>query len=159
MKLLCLLLTLFTVQFSEAQSDPLTPNMDFKGLWVSKFQDSVLGNTVEEDRLLAYASGADFNYLILTNTYFMLDDDSTSLNSTEMLLAGFIEKAHDVYQLSIHGNVGSDATALKLKQYNESADVDPIQRYDGITYECEFYNSNTNGPNHKTQVFFVTGGR
>ena len=146
MKLLCLLLTLFTVQFSEAQSDPLTPNLDFKGLWVSKFQDSVLGNTVEEDRLLAYASGADFNYLILTNTYFMLDDDSTSLNSTEMLLASFIEKAHDVYQLNIHGNVGSDATALKLKQYNESADVDPIQRYDGITYECEFYNSNTNGP-------------
>lgn len=146
MKLLCLLLTLFTVQFSEAQSQPLSPSLDFKGLWISKFQDSILGNTVEENRLLAYASGADFNYLILTNTYFMLDNDPASLSSTEMQLAGFIQKAHTVYGLNIHGNVGSDATALKLKQYNESSDVDPIERYDGITYECEFYNSNTNGP-------------
>jgi hypothetical protein len=83
--------------------------------------------------------------LILTNTYFILDDDPTSLDSTELLLAEFIEKAHSIYQLNIHGNVGSDETALKLKEYNESAPVSPAQRYDGITYECEFYNNNTNG--------------
>ncbi len=146
MKLLCFFLFLSTAQFSEAQTGTPTPSLDFKGLWVSKFQDSILGNTVKEDRLLTYASGADFNYLILTNTYFMLDDDPTSLNTTEMLLAGFIQKAHESYNLKVHGNVGSDATALKLKQYNESTDVNSIERYDGITYECEFYNSNTNGP-------------
>jgi hypothetical protein len=62
MKLLCLILFFCTSQFTDAQTGTPTPSLEFKGLWVSKFQDSVLGNSVKEDQLLNYASGADFNY-------------------------------------------------------------------------------------------------
>ena len=123
-----------------------TPTTDMRGLWVTKFRTMVLGDTAAENQLLEYAAGNEFNYLICTNTFQILTDDCSDFTSEMEDLRSFIEKAHTVYNISyISANVGSASTAEKVQTYNNCGTVSAEQRFDMITYECEFYNDGTNG--------------
>ncbi len=130
------------------QAQPLLPpnTMDFRGLWVTDFKTEVLGDTIAENDLLEYAVDNDFNYLICTNMFQILTDNCTPFTSEMEDLRAFIEKAHNVYNIEyISGNVGTDATAAKMQDYNNCSMVSDAQKFDMITYECEFYNPGTNG--------------
>ncbi len=124
----------------------LPPNtMDFRGLWVTGFKTEVLGDTIAENELLDYAVDNDFNYLICTNMFQILTDNCMPFTSEMEDLRAFIEKAHTVYNIQyISGNVGTDATAAKVQDYNNCSMVTDAQKFDMITYECEFYNPGTN---------------
>lgn len=128
-----------------SQSLP-TPTTSLKGLWVTQFKDIVLGNTIAENALLSYAQDYGFNYLICTNIFVILTEDCGSFTTDMINLQAFLEKAHTIYGIEfISGNVGSSNTAEKIESYNNCADVSAAQKFDMITYECEFYNSATNG--------------
>ena len=117
-----------------------------RGLWVTKFQTTVLGDTAAENRLLEYAVANDLNYLICTNTFQILTDDCADFTPAMEELRSFIKKAHTLYNIStISANVGSSATAAKVQTYNNCSSVSAAERFDMITYECEFYNDGTNG--------------
>ncbi|RMA64510.1 T9SS type A sorting domain-containing protein [Ulvibacter antarcticus] len=125
----------------------LPPNTtDFRGLWVTSFKDNVLGNTTAENELLQYAVDNDLNYLICTNTFQILTAPCGSFTPDMIALQSFIDKAHTVYGIEfISGNVGSSATAMEIEAYNNCSDVLDSEKFDMITYECEFYNPATNG--------------
>ena len=119
--------------------------MDFRGLWVTDFKNAVLGDTIAENELLEYAQTNDFNYLICTNMFQILTDNCSPFTPEMDDLRDFIEKAHTDYNIQyISGNVGSDATAAKVQDYNNCSMVIDAQKFDMITYECEFYNPGTN---------------
>lgn len=140
---LMMLTLLFTNSLSSQTLPPHT--MDFRGLWVTDFRTQVLGNLSAENELLEYAVANDFNYLICTNIFQILTANCTSFTSEMMDLQAFIEKAHTVYNIQyISGNVGTDATASKIQDYNNCSMVTDAQKFDMITYECEFYNSSSN---------------
>ena len=124
----------------------LPPNtMDFRGLWVTDFKNVVLGDPIAENELLDYAVANEFNYLICTNMFQILTDGCSPFTMEMEDLRDFIEKAHVDYGIQyISGNVGSDATALKIQDYNNCSMVSDAQKFDMITYECEFYNSSSN---------------
>ena len=127
-----------------AQTLP-TNTMDFRGLWVTDFKNAVLGDTVAENELLQYAQTNDLNYLICTNMFQILTDNCSPFTPEMEDLRAFIEKAHNVYNIEyISGNVGTDATAAKVQDYNNCSMVSDAQKFDMITYECEFYNPGTN---------------
>ncbi|MEL6813117.1 MAG: hypothetical protein AAFP76_17490, partial [Bacteroidota bacterium] len=127
-----------------AQLPPHTT--DFRGLWVTSFKDNVLGDTAAEDALLQYAVDNDLNYLICTNMFQILTASCGSFTTEMIQLQAFIEKAHTVYGIAyISGNVGSSATATQIQNYNNCSLVTDAQKFDMITYECEFYNPSTNG--------------
>lgn len=121
------------------------PMQDFRGLWVTQFKTNVLGNTSAEDALIDYAVDNDFNYLICTNMYQILTASCGSFTTDMADLQIFIAKAHLAGISYISGNVGSLATAEKIQEYNNCVSVSSNQKLDMITYECEFYNSATNG--------------
>lgn len=139
-----LIFTFFSYGLS---SQPLPPHtLDLKGLWVTDFKTVVLGDTTAENELLQYAVDNDFNYLICTNMFQILTANCTPFTSEMVDLQAFIEKAHTVYNIQyVSGNVGTDATAAKIQDYNNCSSVTAAQRFDMITYECEFYNSSSNG--------------
>jgi len=140
------ILSILLIFFSgESQTLP-TSTQDFKGIWVTGFKDNVLGNTAAEDSLLQYAQDHDFNYLICTNMFQILTAECLPFTSEMTALKNFINKAHTVYGIEyVSGNVGSEATAQKIQDYNQCAGVANSSKFDMITYECEFYNSGTNG--------------
>ena len=140
-KILC-----FILLANVLQAQTLPPNtMDFRGLWVTNFKTEVLGDTIAENELLDYAAANDFNYLICTNMFQILTDNCSPFTSEMVDLQVFIEKAHTLYNIQyISGNVGTDATAAKIQDYNNCSLVTDIQKFDMITYECEFYNPGTN---------------
>ncbi|GAA5220195.1 T9SS type A sorting domain-containing protein [Membranihabitans marinus] len=143
--LVCVFSLLLITNHAIAQSLP-SHTTEYKGLWVTKFKSNVLGNTLAENELLTYAQTYGYNYLICTNMYQILTANCGSFTTDMNNLRLFIEKAHNEYGISrISGNVGSAATATKIKNYNNCASVSPAQRLDMITYECEFYNPSTNG--------------
>lgn len=126
-------------------AQPPAHTQDFRGMWVTKFKDSILGNTAKENELLSYASTNNFNYLICTNIFQILTEECGSFSIQMNQLRNFIDKAHTTYGIErISGNVGSDGTAAKIQEYNQCIDVAPSEKFDMITYECEFYNSSTN---------------
>ncbi|MEZ5043892.1 MAG: T9SS type A sorting domain-containing protein [Saprospiraceae bacterium] len=143
LRFLMMLTLLFTNSLSSQTLPPHT--LDFRGLWVTDFRTEVLGNLSAENELLEYAVANDFNYLICTNIFQILTANCTSFTSEMMDLQAFIEKAHTVYNIQyISGNVGTDATASKIQDYNNCSTVTDAQKFDMITYECEFYNSSSN---------------
>jgi hypothetical protein len=145
------------ILLNAAFSQSLPPNTtDFRGLWVTNFQTDVLGDTVAENKLLAYAVANDLNYLICTNMFLILTDNCIPFTSEMEDLKLFIQKAHQVYNIEyISGNVGSDATAMKIQDYNNCSGVAVAQRFDMITYECEFYNPATNASCPSYTSFFT----
>lgn len=141
-KIIISLILLFSILTSFSQP---THTQDFKGLWITGFKANVLGNISAEDSVLTYASNHDFNYLICTNIFQILTTGCSPFTSDMVALKDFIQKAHNIYGIEyISGNVGSDGTAQKIKDYNECTGVSSAEKFDMITYECEFYNSGTN---------------
>ncbi len=144
LQFLVLFLALFPAILLPAQTP--TPSMEMRGLWVTGFRTTVLGDTVAENRLLAYALENDLNTLVCTNIFQILTGDCSSFTPEMDDLRSFIQKAHLTYGISIiSGNVGSAETAEKIALYNGCPEVEEAERFDMITYECEFYNSGTNG--------------
>jgi hypothetical protein len=144
MRRLLFLLLFFSFIFDGySQLPPHTT--EFRGLWVTSFKDTVLGNTTAEDELLQYAVDNDLNYLICTNIFQILTASCGSFTADMVALQAFIEKAHVIYGIEyISGNVGSSATGLEIQAYNNCSFVTDPQKFDMITYECEFYNPATN---------------
>ncbi|HIP32120.1 MAG TPA: T9SS type A sorting domain-containing protein [Crocinitomicaceae bacterium] len=140
------LLFIITLLFCSKSIAQPVHTQDFKGLWVTGFKANVLGNTQAEDSLLSYAQTHDFNYLICTNMFQILTSSCSPFTADMIALQSFINKAHTTYGIQyISGNVGSSATAQKIKDYNECVGVLASEKFDMITYECEFYNAGTNG--------------
>ncbi len=121
------------------------PTQEFRGLWITQFKTTVLGNTAAEDALIAYAVANDFNYLICTNMFQILTAPCGSFTPDMVALQAFIAKAHAEGIEYVSGNVGALATAEKIQDYNNCGSVTSAQKLDMITYECEFYNAATNG--------------
>jgi hypothetical protein len=121
------------------------PSQDFRGLWVTQFKTTVLGNAAAEDALIAYAVTNNFNYLICTNMFLILTAPCGTFSADMVALKAFIAKAHAEGIAYVSGNVGTLATAEKIQEYNNCMDVSDIERLDMITYECEYYNNATNG--------------
>lgn len=114
-----------------------------------------MGNITAENGLLQYAVDNDLNYLICTNIFQILIAPCGSFTSDMIALQAFIEKAHLTYGIEyISGNVGSSATGLEIQSYNNCSLVTDAQKFDMITYECEFYNPATNSscPNFTSYV-------
>ena len=130
------------------------PTQEFRGLWVTQFKTTILGNTAAEDALIAYAIANDFNYLICTNMFQILTASCGAFTSDMIALQTFIAKAHAEGIEYVSGNVGTLATAEKIQQYNNCGSVTIAQKLDMITYECEFYNAATNGscPNYASYI-------
>ena len=131
-------LTILSAQLPE-------PTQEFRGLWVTQFKTTVLGNTAAEDALIAYAVANDFNYLICTNMFTILTATCGSFTPDMIALQAFVAKAHGEGIEYVSGNVGALATAEKIQDYNKCGSVTSAQKLDMITYECEFYNAATNG--------------
>lgn len=136
----------FILLVNALNAQTLPPNtMEFRGLWVTDFKTEVLGDTTAENELLDYAVANDLNYLICTNMFQILTPNCMPFTSEMEDLKAFIEKAHNVYNIQyISGNVGTDVTAAKVQDYNNCSMVTDAQKFDMITYECEFYNSSSN---------------
>lgn len=136
---------LFVSSFSFSQDLP-TAAQKFRGLWVTGFRNNVLGNIPAEDSVLQYAQDHDFNYLICTNMFQILTSNCSPFTTEMIELQSFISRAHTDYGMEyISGNVGSEATAQKIQDYNQCIGVTDAEKFDMITYECEFYNAGTNG--------------
>lgn len=135
-----------------------TATQEFRGLWVTQFKTTVLGNSSAEDALIAYAVTNDLNYLICTNMFQILTASCGSFTSDMVALQNFIGKAHVAGIDYVSGNVGSLASAEKIQAYNNCASVTNAQKLDMITYECEFYNSLTNGscPSYDSYISQLT---
>lgn len=118
---------------------------DYKGLWISKFGSTVLGDENAENELINYASEYGYNLLVCTNMYTIIPDDISTTTEQVMQLRNFISKAHNAGIQYISGNVGSSNTAGKVQIYNDNGTLQSNQKFDMISYECEFYNDNTNG--------------
>ncbi len=121
------------------------PTQEFRGLWVTQFKTTVLGNNAAEDALIAYAVANDFNYLICTNMFQILTAPCGSFTPDMIALQAFVAKAHGEGIEYVSGNVGALTTAEKIQTYNNCGSVTSAQKLDMITYECEFYNAATNG--------------
>jgi len=140
-----LFIVVFFISISSGYSQLPPHTTDFRGLWITGFKDNVLGNVTAENELLQYAVDNDLNYLICTNTFQILTASCGSFTADMIALQAFIEKAHLTYGIEyISGNVGSSATGLKIQDYNNCSSVTGPQKFDMITYECEFYNPATN---------------
>ncbi|MEZ4983947.1 MAG: hypothetical protein R2795_02725 [Saprospiraceae bacterium] len=134
------------------------PTQEFRGLWVTQFKTTVLGNVAAEDALIAYALDNDFNYLICTNMFQILTASCGSFTPDMIALQTFVAKAHAEGIEYVSGNVGSLATAEKIQDYNNCGSVTSAQKLDMITYECEFYNAATNGscPSYDSYISQLT---
>jgi len=119
-------------------------NADYRGLWVGSFESTILGNEAAENELIAYAVNYDFNLLTCTNMYTILPDNYNTPTDKVLKLRSFIAKAHNAGIQYIGGNVGSSNTAVKVQNYNITGTLENNQKIDIISYECEFYNDNTN---------------
>lgn len=141
----CVILFLFLLHSFVISGQLPEPTQEFRGLWVTQFKTTVLGNTAAEDALIAYAVTNDFNYLICTNMFQILTASCGSFTPDMMALQTFVAKAHAEGIEYVSGNVGALATAEKIQDYNNCGSVTSAQKLDMITYECEFYNAATNG--------------
>ena len=141
----CVILFLFLLHSFVISGQLPEPTQEFRGLWVTQFKTTVLGNTAEEDALIAYAVANDFNYLICTNMFQILTASCGSFTPDMLALQTFVAKAHEEGIEYVSGNVGALATAEKIQDYNNCGLVTSSQKLDMITYECEFYNAATNG--------------
>lgn len=137
------LLLCFSFQLSAETLPPA--NANFKGLWVGSFETTILGNATAEDELIAYAIDYGFNLLTCSNMYSILPDNFDNPTEKILQLRSFISKAHHAGIQYIGGNVGSSNTAAKVQNYNNSGTLESSEKIDMISYECEFYNDNTNG--------------
>ncbi|PWJ58435.1 putative secreted protein (Por secretion system target) [Dyadobacter jejuensis] len=135
------------------------PTQAYRGLWVTQFKTTVLGNVAAEDALINYALANDFNYLICTNMYQILTASCGSFTADMTALQGFVAKAHTAGIVLVSGNVGSLATAEKIQDYNDCGGVSSAEKLDMITYECEFYNEATNGscPSYESYMSQLNG--
>lgn len=139
------IILVFITNYSILSAQLPEPTQEFRGLWVTQFKTTVLGNTAAEDALIAYAVANDFNYLICTNMFQILTASCGSFTPDMMALQTFIAKAHAEGIEYVSGNVSAFATAEKIQDYNNCGSVTSVQKLDMITYECEFYNAATNG--------------
>jgi len=126
----CLFLTSFQL-FSQ----------DTRGLYVNDFK-YIIGDPVEEDKLLNFVREENFNYLLLYNLhhinthYFDMADAEES-----MPLANFIEKAKTQYGVEAVGGVGEKfASFEKMKLYNAAHAEFPNRQFDVFNIEFEFWN-------------------
>lgn len=141
----CVILILFSLHSFVISAQLPEPSQEFRGLWVTQFKTTVLGNTTAEDALISYAVANDFNYLICTNMFQILTASCGSFTPDMIALQAFIAKAHAEGIEYVSGNVGALTTAEKIQDYNNCGSVNSAQKLDMITYECEFYNASTNG--------------
>lgn len=143
-----LLMFLLLAAAAHAQVCPsiVKPYAQVRGLYVSS-GNTIVGNTVLENRLLQFAAGHQFNYLMLYGVRTLLTTPSNPANPQYALnrqaLGSFIRKAHEFYGLEVGVNVSSAGAATPILEFLDwpLVQFDPLMRYDALHYESEYWNN------------------
>ena len=118
-------------------------SQETRGLYVNDFK-YIIGDPVEEDKLLNFVQTEKFNYLLLYNLYHIHKNyfDMTDAEAS-MPLANFIEKAKTMYGVEVVGGVGEKFTSFeKMELYNAAHEGFPKRQLDVFNLEFEFWNKN-----------------
>jgi len=116
-------------------------SQETRGLYVNDFK-YIIGDPVEEDKLLNFVREENFNYLLLYNLYHIHTHYFDMTDAEEsMPLANFIEKAKTQYGVEAVGGVGEKfASFEKMKLYNAVHAEFPNRQFDVFNIEFEFWN-------------------
>lgn len=99
-----------------------------------------LGNSVEENKILSYAQGNGFNYIL----FYDLGDINWSSTTEKNQLAAFIRKAKTLYNILQVGGVVeySGYVTQKIVPYNAGRSSS-LEKFDVINMEFEFWVSSS----------------
>ena len=114
-----------------------TATASVRGLYVDDFHN-ILGNTVKENAVLAYAQAKNFNYLALYELHYFDFNNAP----TRAKLANFITRAKTTYgitQIAATGEIASFFQDRIINQYQLAADRQPIEKFDVLNLEFEFW--------------------
>lgn len=122
-------------------------NGQVKSLYVNDFK-FVVGNTIEENKLLKFAQDSGYTYLILYNLYYIHNNLFEITDSlTALPLSNFISKAKTDYGILYIGGVGETYNSFNnIHDYNLDHIHSPLQRIDVYNIEFEFWNEGSTGP-------------
>jgi len=116
-------------------------SQETRGLYVNDFK-YIIGDPVEEDKLLNFVREENFNYILLYNLHHIHTHyfDMTNAEAS-MPLANFIEKAKTLYGVEAVGGVGEKfASFEKMELYNIAHEGFPNRQFDVFNIEFEFWN-------------------
>ena len=108
---------------------------NIRGFYLQDFDD-YLGNTTEENKILTYAQGNGFNYLL----FYSLGQINWNSTTEKNQLAAFIHKAKTQYGIIQVGGVVEYAgyVSQKIIPYNNSR-TKSTEKFDVINQEFEFW--------------------
>ena len=116
-------------------------SQETRGLYINDFK-YIIGDSIEENKLLSFVQEEDFNYLLLYNLHHIHTHyfDMTDLEAS-MPLANFIEKAKTLYGVEAVGGVGEKFASFdKMELYNAAHEGFPNRQLDVFNIEFEFWN-------------------
>ena len=116
-------------------------SQETRGLYVNDFK-YIIGDPIEEDKLLNFVREENFNYILLYNLYHIHTHyfDMTDAEAS-MPLANFIEKAKTLYGVEAVGGVGEKFASFgKMELYNAAHEAFPNRQLDVFNIEFEFWN-------------------
>jgi len=116
-------------------------SQETRGLYINDFK-YIIGDPVEEDKLLNFVKEEKFNYLLLYNLYHIHTNyfDMTDADAS-MPLVNFIEKAKTLYGVEAVGGVGEKFASFdKMELYNAAHAGFPNRQLDVFNMEFEFWN-------------------
>lgn len=131
-----------TLQSPELQGrwyDNVEENVKYRGIYINNFENDILGNFVEETKLLMWCSRNNFKEITLYTV-------SSILNSAvqKEKLTAFVIQAHLIYGIKVSFSAASKEAIIKIKNYQLEVNS-PFARADGIFTEYEFWNPNASG--------------
>ncbi|MBL7890295.1 MAG: T9SS type A sorting domain-containing protein [Bacteroidia bacterium] len=114
-----------------------------RGMYVDGFS-TILGNVQQEDSLLNYAQDNSFNYLALYDLWPVHVAHNLTNTSSSAILANFIQKAKQQYNILQLGAVGENYFFFNnvINVYNQQHS-NPLQKFDVYNVEFEFWNTTT----------------
>lgn len=134
------ILILFASCFSLMSSAQLIPT---RGLYVDGFIN-IIGNTASEDSLLTFAQNNSFNYLALYDLWQVHTTYGLTSVTTSSVLANFIHKAKQNYNILQVGAVGENFYFFNnvINIYNQQH-PNAFDKFDVYNIEFEFWNTTT----------------
>lgn len=116
---------------------------EVKGLHVNNFKN-IIGDSEKENTLLSFAQDNNFNYLLLYNLHYIQQNNFDFSDASKAApLAQFIYRAKTEYGIEAVGAVGEKFASFdKIEKYNNARTDKPLEKFDVLHLEFEFWNQN-----------------
>ncbi|WP_299104777.1 hypothetical protein [uncultured Tenacibaculum sp.] len=113
-----------------------------RGIYINNFENDILGNFVEETKLLMWCNRNNFKEITLYTVSSILNSPAQKEKLTT-----FVIQAHLFYGIKVSFSAASKEAIIKIKNYQMELNS-PLEKCDGIFTEYEFWNPNTSGVNY-----------